>query len=122
MTSWSNNHTHWDVSSIYRLLCTRRDSIDANLRDGVFLGDTHLLDDIKARIVKTLVEDAKLPPNDVDFDRPIEELGIKSADAVYMCGILEEVFGIEIDPSLIFESNTLAAFAKEIAETAGQDK
>ncbi|MEO1381069.1 MAG: acyl carrier protein, partial [Pseudomonadota bacterium] len=93
-----------------------------NLRDGVFLGDTHLLDDIKARIVKTLVEDAKLPPNDVDFDRPIEELGIKSADAVYMCGILEEVFGIEIDPSLIFESNTLAAFAKEIAETAGQDK
>ncbi|MEO1702231.1 MAG: acyl carrier protein [Pseudomonadota bacterium] len=74
-----------------------------------------MLERIKGQIVNTLVEHAKMAPADVKFELAIEEIGIKSVDAVYMCGVLEEEFGIEVDPALIFECETLDMFAHEIS-------
>ena len=37
-----------------------------------------------------------------------------------MCGVLEETFEIEIDPSMIFEFDTLGDFANEVTKLVGQ--
>lgn len=80
------------------------------------------LDDVKAQIEKTLVENAKIAPEGIRYDQALEEIGIRSADAVYMCGVLEETFEIEIDPAMIFEFDTLDEFANEIVTLIGQTR
>lgn len=77
-----------------------------------------MLDQIKSTIIKTLVETADIPREVIDFDQPVEQIGIKSADAVYLCGVLEEAFDLELDPALIFEADTLGQFAQEAAALA----
>ena len=47
-------------------------------------------------------------------DSALVDLGLQSIDAVIVCGEVEDEFGIEIDPSEIFEHDTLGTFADEI--------
>lgn len=78
------------------------------------------LEEVKAQIEKTLLRDANIAAGVIRYDQALEDIGIRSADAVYMCGVLEEAFEIEIDPSMIFEFDTLGDFANEVTKLVGQ--
>ncbi|WP_300531968.1 acyl carrier protein [Maricaulis sp.] len=78
------------------------------------------LDEVKAQIEKTLAQNTNIAADAIRYDEAMEDIGIRSADAVYMCGVLEETFEIEIDPSMIFELDTLGDFANEIIKLIGQ--
>ena len=78
------------------------------------------LEEVKAQIEKTLLRDANIAAGVIRYDQALEDIGIRSADAVYMCGVLEETFEIEIDPSLIIEFDTLGDFANEVTKLVGQ--
>lgn len=55
-----------------------------------------------------------LPVEDVREDSILVDIGLESIDAVLLCGDVEDDFGVEIDPSMIFEYDTLGAFAAAV--------
>lgn len=47
-------------------------------------------------------------------------LGLQSIDAVLLCGEVEEAFEIELDPTTIFESDTVGGFTATVLERMGR--
>jgi acyl carrier protein len=58
-------------------------------------------------MVRYLAELLQISPRDIDLGKSLGDFGLDSVDAVIMAGELEEHFGVEIDPSVIFEFDTL---------------
>jgi acyl carrier protein len=54
----------------------------------------------------------------VDHDADLMELGVKSIDAVLVSGELEDAFGLEVEPVLLFECRTINRVADRILEMA----
>ena len=65
---------------------------------------------IKAR----LSERTKVPVDQIDLSSGLIELGLKSIDAVLLCGEVEDEFKIEVDPASIFEHETLGGFVAAV--------
>lgn len=57
-----------------------------------------------------------LPVEKIEPSASFVELGLQSADAVFLCGEIEERFGIQVDPILAFEQDSVAAFIASIME------
>ncbi|MEJ8574467.1 acyl carrier protein [Microbaculum marinum] len=55
-----------------------------------------------------------IPPEQVTEQSVLVELGLQSIDAVLVCGEVEDEFGIELNPSSIFEHEALGGFAQEV--------
>jgi len=51
-----------------------------------------------------------LPVESLSPSATFDTLGIDSVEAVVMAGVMEEHFGVEIDPMLFFESPSIDAF------------
>jgi len=51
-----------------------------------------------------------LPVESLSSSATFDTLGIDSVEAVVMAGVMEEHFGVEIDPMLFFESPSIDAF------------
>jgi acyl carrier protein len=58
-------------------------------------------------VVRYLAELLQISPRDIDLGKSLGDFGLDSVDAVIMAGELEEHFGVEIDPSVVFEFDTL---------------
>lgn len=59
-------------------------------------------------LLKTPVEEIKILSSLID-------LGLQSVDAVLLCGEVEDAFQVELDPSTIFEHDTVGSFTTEVA-------
>lgn len=57
----------------------------------------------------------ELTADQITSDSQLTEIGLQSVDAVLVCGNVEERFEIEIDPSEIFEHETVGSFARAVA-------
>ncbi|TNE67945.1 MAG: acyl carrier protein [Alphaproteobacteria bacterium] len=66
---------------------------------------------LRERIAKRI----DIPLETVTENAVLVDLGLQSIDAVLVCGEVEDEFGIELDPSSIFDHETLGGFAREIA-------
>jgi acyl carrier protein len=64
-------------------------------------------------IAEALKIDATLLSTSATFD----SIGLDSVEAVVMTGVMEERFGVDIDPELLFASPTIDAF---VAAHAGK--
>lgn len=53
----------------------------------------------------------------IDPDADLVELGVKSIDAVLISGDVEDHFGIEVDPVLLFECRTVNRIADSVTES-----
>ena len=58
----------------------------------------------------------KIDPSLVTLDRSFQDMGLTSLDAVVVSGQLEELIGIEIDPTLLFEHQTITAVVAVLTE------
>ena len=49
----------------------------------------------------------ELPKSAISTDAAFETYGLDSAEGVIMAGVVEEEFGIDVDPALFFEDPTI---------------
>jgi acyl carrier protein len=52
----------------------------------------------------------EVPLDKIDASSVLIDLGLRSIDAVLLCGEVEDSFQVELDPSTIFEHETLGDF------------
>ncbi|MDQ2723075.1 MAG: type I polyketide synthase, partial [Actinomycetota bacterium] len=57
-----------------------------------------------------------LPRSDVHDDRPLEEFGLASRDTVALSGELEEMLGVTLSATLVWEYPTIATLATRLIE------
>ncbi|MCB8839937.1 acyl carrier protein [Aurantimonas sp. VKM B-3413] len=57
-----------------------------------------------------------VPLEEVQASSSVIELGIRSIDAVLICGEVEDHFQVELDPGTIFEHETLGEFVAAVME------
>ena len=68
------------------------------------------LDALQTQVQAIVAERLGAQAGRIDPQKSFVELGFDSVEAVLMCGAIEECLGIAIDPVLVFESRSLAAF------------
>jgi acyl carrier protein len=61
----------------------------------------------------------KMPLDQIDASSGLIELGLKSVDAVLLCGEVEDEFQVELDPSTIFEHDTVGSFVADVLRRLG---
>ena len=76
--------------------------------------DAATRDELIAFLLDRLAERIGCDPGDIDRDADLIELGIRSIDAVLVSGELEDHFGVEIDPVLLFECRTVNRVAESV--------
>lgn len=65
--------------------------------------------------VKTkLAERLKAPIDIIDTSSSFIDLGLESVDAVLLCGEVEDEFQVELDPSMIFQHETVGGFVTDV--------
>lgn len=74
------------------------------------MSDTNLTHFLREQIAKR----TDLPLEEVREESVLIDIGLESIDAVLLCGDVEDEFDVEIDPSMIFEHDTLGAFATAV--------
>lgn len=55
------------------------------------------------------------PPDGVPTDKTFDTYGFDSVEAVVMAGVMEEEFGVAVDPIQLFEHPSIDAFATAFA-------
>jgi acyl carrier protein len=56
-----------------------------------------------------------VPPGGVDIDAQLTDLGLDSVYALTLCGDIEDTFNIDMDPSVIWDHETIRALAAALA-------
>jgi acyl carrier protein len=64
-----------------------------------------------------LAERTKVPIGEVDTASVLIDLGLQSIDAVLLCGDVEDEFQVELDPSTIFEHETVGSFVAAVLDS-----
>ena len=54
------------------------------------------------------------PLEEIHTSSVLADLALQSIDAVLICGEVEDKFGIELDPTAIFQHKTIGGFAAEV--------
>ncbi|MEV4187232.1 acyl carrier protein, partial [Streptosporangium canum] len=72
-------------------------------------------DEIRRFLMERIATRCRLPLADVDPDRPLEEFGLSSRDAVAVAGELEVLLGRELGPTLVWEYPTINRLARGLA-------
>ncbi|GAA0345886.1 SDR family NAD(P)-dependent oxidoreductase [Actinoallomurus spadix] len=71
---------------------------------------------IRRFLVDAVASRCKVPATEVDPDRPLDELGLTSRDAVAIAGELEKLVGARLPATLLYEHRTIARLAHVIAQ------
>jgi acyl carrier protein len=58
---------------------------------------------------------ADVPADGIDVDARLTDLGLDSVYALTLCGDIEDTFNIEMDPSVIWDHDTIRALADALA-------
>ncbi|GII02839.1 type I polyketide synthase [Planobispora takensis] len=75
-------------------------------------------DEIRRFLTERIAARCRLPLTGVDPDRPLEEFGLSSRDAVAVAGELEGLLGRELGPTLVWEYPTINRLARGLASGA----
>ncbi|GAA2872862.1 hypothetical protein GCM10010517_33310 [Streptosporangium fragile] len=75
-------------------------------------------DEIRRFLTGRIAARCRVPLADVDPDRPLEEFGLSSRDAVAVAGELEVLLGRELGPTLVWEYPTINRLARGLAAHA----
>jgi acyl carrier protein len=76
-------------------------------------------DDIVSFVVAQLLDRVGGGISAIDPDADLVELGVKSIDAVLVSGDIEDRFGVEVDPVLLFECRTVNRVADRVHGSIG---
>jgi acyl carrier protein len=57
-------------------------------------------------------------PEEIDHDAPLTSYGLDSVYAFSICGDIEDTFLLVVDPTLVWDHDSVAALAAHLAEAA----
>ncbi|MDX6742516.1 SDR family NAD(P)-dependent oxidoreductase [Actinocorallia sp. A-T 12471] len=77
--------------------------------------DSQLQGEIRDFLVHEIAHRADMVPDEVDVDRPLEEFGLASRDAVAIAGELEELLGRSLPATLVWEHPTISRIAAALS-------
>lgn len=75
---------------------------------------------VRSWLVERVADYLRCPAEEVDADAPLTEYGLDSVYAFALCGDIEETFGLTVEPTLLWEADSLAAVAAELVALAGK--
>lgn len=67
-------------------------------------------DELRKWMIEYISEVLKVDSAALSTSATFDSIGLDSVEAVVMMGVMEEHFGVEIDPALLFESPSIDAF------------
>ncbi len=68
-------------------------------------------------LVQAVAEELEKPPESIEKEVPLSEMGLDSVSAVALTGELEDWLEQEVDPTLIFDYPTIRALAAHLCST-----
>ncbi|MFC0038516.1 type I polyketide synthase [Actinomadura rayongensis] len=88
-------------------------------RSGAAQGDTRIGEDvIRRHLIEQIARRSRIAENEVDADRPLEEFGLASRDAVAIAGDLEQMLGRSLPATLVWEHPTINRLSVALANGA----
>ncbi|MEU1203861.1 acyl carrier protein [Nocardia sp. NPDC005825] len=60
------------------------------------------------------------PADDIDHTVPLAELGLDSVAAVGICGEIEDEWGLDVDPTIVFDYPAIVDLAAYITDEVGR--
>ncbi|MVZ99272.1 SDR family NAD(P)-dependent oxidoreductase [Actinomadura sp. LD22] len=79
-------------------------------------GDTRAAEDaIRRHLIEQIARRSRIPEAEVDPDRPLEEFGLASRDAVAIAGDLEQMLGRALPATLVWEHPTINKLSRALA-------
>jgi acyl carrier protein len=73
---------------------------------------------LRAWLVNYITTVLSLPADATPTDQTFDSYGFDSIEAVVMAGVLEEEFGVQVDPIQLFEYPSIDAFAMQFSRDA----
>ncbi|WP_332519551.1 polyketide synthase Pks13 [Speluncibacter jeojiensis] len=71
---------------------------------------------LRAWLVNWVAEATGMPRDQITEDRPMEEFGLSSRDAVALGGEIEELVGVTLSATVVYQHPTIASLAQRIIE------
>ncbi|GAA1575581.1 type I polyketide synthase [Actinomadura kijaniata] len=75
-------------------------------------------DSLRRHLIEQIARRSRIPAADVDADRPLEEFGLASRDAVAIAGELEQTLGRSLPATLVWEHPTINRLSAALASGA----
>lgn len=85
-------------------------------------GDLQLEDDIRAWLIQRVGEYETGGDIPVTADTTLAELGFSSVYALTLCGDIEDEYGLEVEPTLLWEQNTIGDLAGTLVSILSTDQ
>ncbi|MBO2437137.1 SDR family NAD(P)-dependent oxidoreductase [Actinomadura nitritigenes] len=76
-------------------------------------------DEIRRHLIEQIARRSRIAEAEVDPDRPLEEFGLASRDAVAIAGDLEQMLGRALPATLVWEHPTINKLSRALAGGAG---
>ena len=73
--------------------------------------------ELRSWMIEYISEVLKIDAGTLSTSATFDSIGLDSVEAVVMTGVMEEHFGVDVDPELLFESPSIDAF---VAAHAGR--
>ena len=85
------------------------------------LGHTRLTpDDVRAWLVSRVAYYVQVPAAEIDADVSFAEFGLDSVYAFTLCGDIEDALGLTVEPTAIWDFDTLTALTVHLVESAAE--
>ncbi|HAC66265.1 MAG TPA: hypothetical protein DCF68_22700 [Cyanothece sp. UBA12306] len=81
---------------------------------------TQSTEKIQAWLVSYLAELLEIEPSEIDVSAAFDRYGLDSSTGISMMADLEEWLGQEIEPTIMFDFNTIESLARNLSEVNGQ--
>ena len=78
-------------------------------------------EELRRLLTQQLADMCGLPPDEVDPDRPLDEHGLSSRDAVALAGYLETLLDRLLPPTLVWEYPTISRLASALARPGREE-
>jgi acyl carrier protein len=75
-------------------------------------------DDIRSWLAERVAYYLELPAADIDPDVSVAEYGLDSVFAFVLCGEIEDTLGLSVEPTVVWDFDTLTALTAHLVEFA----
>lgn len=75
-------------------------------------------DEIQAWLLERLTHFLEIPADEIDPDIPLAEYGLESVYAFALSGEIEDHLGLAVEPTLLWDVDTVAALTAHLADLA----
>lgn len=86
------------------------------------IGDLQSEDDIRAWLIQRVGEYETEGDAPVTGETPLAELGFSSVYALTLCGDIEDQYGLEVEPTLLWDQNTIGDLAGTLVSLLSTDR